>query len=56
MADGYLNHRVAVIDLDTGRIKRLWGAYGKPPTDLDLGPYDPAAPLAETVPQPGSLR
>jgi hypothetical protein len=31
-ADGYGNHRVAVLDGDTGAIKRVWGAYGKPPT------------------------
>ena len=29
VADGYGNHRVAVIDADTGKIKRYWGAYGK---------------------------
>src|SRR4029079_3410350 len=45
VAEGYLNHRVAVIDLDNGKIKRFWGAYGEPPTDENLGPYDPAAPL-----------
>ena len=42
-ADGYYNHRVIVFDGDTGAFKRMWGAYGKPPTDEDLGPYDPAA-------------
>ena len=41
VADGYLNKRVAVIDLDSGKIKRIWGAYGEPPTDANLGPYDP---------------
>ena len=45
VADGYLNHRVAVINLDDGKIKRFWGAYGDPPTDENLGPYDPTAPL-----------
>jgi hypothetical protein len=45
LADGYLNHRVAVINLDDGKIKRMWGAYGDPPTDDNLGPYDPTAPL-----------
>jgi hypothetical protein len=45
VSDGYLNKRVAVIDLDNGKIKRIWGAYGEPPTDLALGPYDPSAPL-----------
>jgi hypothetical protein len=47
VADGYFNHRVAVIDLDSGKIKRIWGAYGNPPTDDNLGPYDPTAPVAK---------
>jgi len=44
IADGYLNKRVIVYDSDTGAFKRLWGAYGNPPNDVDLGPYNPAAP------------
>lgn len=44
VADGYLNHRVAVMDLDNGKIKRFWGAYGKPPTDERRPAYDPKAP------------
>ena len=47
VADGYGNHRVAVVDMDNGKIKRFWGAYGKVPSDTNLGPYDPAAPLAQ---------
>jgi DNA-binding beta-propeller fold protein YncE len=43
IADGYGNHRIIVFDADTGKFKRQWGAYGKPPTDDDIGPYDPAA-------------
>ena len=43
-ADGYGNHRVAVLDADTGAIKRVWGAYGKPPTDDDLPAYTPDSP------------
>jgi hypothetical protein len=43
-ADGYGNHRVAVLDADTGAIKRIWGAYGKTPTDDNLPPYNPDAP------------
>lgn len=46
IADGYGNHRVIVFDADTGAFKRQWGAYGKPPTDDDIGPYDPKAPPA----------
>jgi DNA-binding beta-propeller fold protein YncE len=44
VADGYLNKRVAVLDADTGRMKRYWGAYGNKPDDSDLGKYDPKAP------------
>ena len=44
VADGYGNHRVAVLDADTGEIKRVWGAYGKPPTDDDLPAYNPESP------------
>ena len=44
VADGYGNHRVAVIDADSGAIKRVWGAYGKPPTDEKLKVHDPDSP------------
>jgi DNA-binding beta-propeller fold protein YncE len=45
IADGYFNRRVAVLDASTGKMKRFWGAYGKPPDDtVALGAYDPAAP------------
>jgi DNA-binding beta-propeller fold protein YncE len=47
LADGYGNKRVAVIDADTGKLKRYWGAYGNKPDDTDLGNYDPAAPPAQ---------
>ena len=33
LADGYLNRRVAVIDAETGKMKRFWGAYGNAPDD-----------------------
>ena len=46
LSDGYLNKRVAVIDVDTGQLKRYWGAYGNRPDDTNLGPYDPDAPPA----------
>jgi DNA-binding beta-propeller fold protein YncE len=47
VADGYANKRVAVIDMDSGKIKRYWGAYGNPPDDASLGPYKPDAPPAK---------
>ena len=46
VADGYLNRRVAVLDMSSGAMKRYWGAYGNPPDDTDLGAYDPDAPPA----------
>ena len=36
IADGYLNKRVAVIDADTGKMKRWWGAYGNKPDDTPI--------------------
>jgi DNA-binding beta-propeller fold protein YncE len=45
VADGYANHRVAVVDMITGHIKRYWGAYGNVPSDTNYGPYRPDAPL-----------
>lgn len=30
-ADGYGNKRVIVFDSDTGKFKRMWGAFGNPP-------------------------
>jgi DNA-binding beta-propeller fold protein YncE len=43
VADGYRNRRVAVLDADTGKIKRFWGAYGNKPNDDQEAPYDPNA-------------
>ncbi|HZS05502.1 MAG TPA: hypothetical protein VFD58_11750 [Blastocatellia bacterium] len=47
IADGYLNKRVAVLDADTGKFKRYWGAYGNKPDDTNLGRYNPDAPPAQ---------
>jgi hypothetical protein len=47
IADGYLNRRVLVYDVDNGAFKRGWGAYGKPLSEIsndDPPPYDPDAP------------
>lgn len=52
VADGYLNKRVAVIDMETGEFKRIWGAYGNEPDDTNLGPYDPNAPPAQQFRNP----
>ncbi len=52
VADGYLNKRVAVLDADTGKMKRYWGAYGNKPDDSNLGPYNPDAPPAQQFRNP----
>ncbi len=44
LADGYGNKRVAVIDADTGVMKRYWGGYGNKPDDTPTGAYNPDAP------------
>jgi DNA-binding beta-propeller fold protein YncE len=33
VANGYGNRRVIVFDADTGKFKRMWGAFGNVPTD-----------------------
>jgi hypothetical protein len=52
VADGYGNHRVAVMDMTTGKIKRYWGAYGNKPDDTNLGRYNPTAPVAQQFRNP----
>src|SRR5215470_9791257 len=52
VADGYRNRRLAVIDGDTGKIKRWWGAYGKKPDDAELGPYKASDPVAQQYRNP----
>jgi DNA-binding beta-propeller fold protein YncE len=47
IADGYGNKRIAVIDADSGKFKRYWGAYGNKPDDTNIGRYDPNAPPAQ---------
>ncbi|HMD36901.1 MAG TPA: hypothetical protein VKH42_18130 [Vicinamibacterales bacterium] len=47
IADGYGNKRVAVIDAETGKFKRYWGAYGNKPDDTNIGRYNPDAPPAQ---------
>src|SRR5262249_26626828 len=41
VADGARNHRVAVVDMNTGAIKRVFGAYGKAPSDAAQPAYTP---------------
>ncbi len=48
VADGYLNRRVVVFNMDTGAYKRHWGAYGNEPSDDPLPAYEPGGePFAD---------
>ena len=38
VADGYGNNRVMVYDAETGKFKRMWGAYGRKPLDMEDRP------------------
>lgn len=52
IADGYMNKRVIVYDSETGAYKRMWGAYGNAPSDVNPGPYNPSAPLDQQFRNP----
>jgi hypothetical protein len=47
IADGYGNRRVMVLDRDTGKYKRHWGAYGNKPDDTAVPAYTAAAPASK---------
>jgi DNA-binding beta-propeller fold protein YncE len=47
IADGFLNKRVLVYDMDTGAFKRGWGGHGLPLSEIDndpTPPYDVSGP------------
>jgi len=44
IADGYGNRRVMVLDRETGKYKRHWGAYGAKPDDVKVPPYQDGQP------------
>jgi len=46
-SDGYGNSRVMVYDADTGKFKRMWGAYGNKPLDMAARP--PRSKLSEVA-------
>ena len=52
VSDGYGNRRVIVFDAESGEYKRHWGAYGDPPDDGELEPYDPNAEPARSYRSP----
>jgi DNA-binding beta-propeller fold protein YncE len=48
VADGYGNRRIIVFDGDTGKFKRMWGAFGNKP--LDNVPEPPKVPEDRRIP------
>jgi sugar lactone lactonase YvrE len=48
-ADGYGNKRVIVFDSETGKFKRMWGAFGNPPPPT-FAP-NAAVPQPQTTPE-----
>jgi len=52
VADGYGNKRVAVLDVQTGVMKRHWGAYGNRPDDSPIPAYSPDDPPAQQFRSP----
>jgi DNA-binding beta-propeller fold protein YncE len=51
VADGYGNQRVVVFDADSGKFKRMWGAFGTPPPAA-MAPNPPvSAPPDAAAPQ-----
>lgn len=56
VADGSRNHRVAVVDMNTGAIKRYWGAYGAKPDDADTAKYEPGGPAPKQFGQVRCVR
>jgi DNA-binding beta-propeller fold protein YncE len=52
IADGYLNRRVIVLDSENGAFKRMWGAYGNPPSNTNLTPYNPTDPPSQLFRNP----
>nr|TFG53191.1 MAG: hypothetical protein E4H34_04005 [Hyphomicrobiales bacterium] len=42
VADGYGNHRIVALDADTGNFKRMWGAFGNPPSFMGEDPCFPS--------------
>jgi hypothetical protein len=47
VADGSRNHRVAIVDIATGAIKGVLGAYGNKPDDAPQPAYSPSAPPSQ---------
>ncbi|PYU26783.1 MAG: hypothetical protein DMG30_01375 [Acidobacteria bacterium] len=55
VADGYGNHRVAVFEADSGKFKRMWGAFGNQPSDDDHCAVVTPASFSDPGPQQFSI-
>ena len=52
VADGYGNHRLIVYDAGSGAFRRMWGAFGNPPLDVERRPPPAASrPAGQTGPE-----
>jgi DNA-binding beta-propeller fold protein YncE len=54
VADGYGNKRIIVFDADTGKYKRMWGAFGNVPQD-DLAPAAGEGAASPRRPDPNRI-
>jgi DNA-binding beta-propeller fold protein YncE len=52
VADGLRNRRVAVVDMNTGAIKRFFGAYGAAPDDAAPSAYSANDPPSKQEKRP----
>jgi DNA-binding beta-propeller fold protein YncE len=54
VADGYGNHRIIVFDAESGKFRRMWGAFGgKPAPPSPAGPQSPGSgPVAVSAEGP----
>ena len=50
VSDGYGNSRIIVFDADTGKVKRMWSAYGNKPLDAEARPPQPESRPNELCP------
>ena len=55
VADGYGNHRVVIFDADTGKFKRMWGAFGNKPMNDDHCEVVTPATFSDPGPQQFSI-
>ena len=44
ITDGYINHRIIVVNATTGAYKRLWGAFGHKPDDTPMPRFSRSDP------------